>query len=215
VNNPETLALLAHELRSPVAALDAIADALASRREELGPADADRLLRLALEAARDIERIVLDATPDSLRPESVSPAQLVDDVVEAARLRGALVRLEPRPELPTLQADPVRLRQALSNLVGNAVAHSPKGAEVVVAARDVGGNVRITVTDCGEGIAAADQERIFHPGVRLSDRPGRGLGLAVAQAVAAAHGGRVEVLSAPGEGATFTLVLPAGFVVPA
>jgi signal transduction histidine kinase len=82
---------------------------------------------------------------------------------------------------------------------------------VVVSAssRDDGG-VLLSVTDSGDGIAVADQRRIFDAGVRLNlDRPGAGLGLAVARAIAEAHGGTLTVESAPGEGATFTLTLPA------
>lgn len=210
MNRADTLALLVHELRSPVAALAAIADTLSARRGEVDPVDARRLLRLAVDAAHDIERIVVDATPGSLRCESVDPAGMIEDAVEGARLSGAPVRLDVVRDLPVLYADPVRLRQALANLVANAAAHSPPDMEVVVAATEVENWVLIEVTDHGEGIASADQARIFEPGFRLSDRPGQGIGLAVARAVAEAHGGALEVVSAPGEGATFTLVLPVG-----
>jgi signal transduction histidine kinase len=205
----DLLGLLVHELRSPVAALVAIAETLRERREELGVDDRRRLLELGLAAGRDVERIVVDATPASLRLEEVDPAALVSGVVAATQLRGEAVVAELDGPLSPVTADPVRLRQALANLIANAVAHSPPGAQVVVRAGVVAGELRLAVTDAGEGIPVEDQERIFDPGVRLTGRPGQGLGLAVARAVAEAHGGTLEVESASGQGACFTLVLPA------
>jgi two-component system, OmpR family, sensor histidine kinase BaeS len=204
----DQLGLLTHELRSPVAALVAIADTVAERGDELDPATLRRLLHLAVAAGRDVERIVLDSAPGSLRRELVDPARLVADAVTAARLGGAAIRAAVEPNLPTLQADPVRLRQALGNLIGNALAHSPAGGEIVVSARPTGEGVELAVADEGAGIAPAQQQAIFEPGVRYADRPGEGIGLAVARAVVEAHGGRIAVESSVGAGARFTLVLP-------
>ncbi|HEY7731532.1 MAG TPA: ATP-binding protein [Gaiellaceae bacterium] len=204
----DRLALIAHELRSPVAALVAISETVAARRGRLGARDARRLLVLAVAAGRDVERIVLDATPASLRLERVDPAQLVLDVVAASGLRRQAVEADPGRDLPALRADPVRLRQALANLVDNAVAHSPPGAVVVVSARQADGLVRLAVADRGEGIPAERLELVLQPGVRFADRPGQGIGLAVARTIADAHGGSLEIESAPGRGSIFTLVLP-------
>jgi two-component system, OmpR family, sensor histidine kinase BaeS len=204
----DRLGLLTHELRSPVAALVAIAETVAERGGELDSRMLRRLLRLAVAAARDVERIVADAAPTSLRPEPVDPTRLVVDAVAAARLSGAAIRVEMEPGLPTVEADPVRLRQALGNLIDNALAHSPAGREIVVSARSAGDGVELAVADEGEGISPAEQQAIFQPGVRFADRPGEGIGLAVARAVAEAHGGRIAVESSAGAGATFRLVLP-------
>ena len=127
----------------------------------------------------------------------------------AAARRGRSA-LEVGDGLPALRGDPVRLRQALANLVANASAHRPPGAPVVVAARGrPAAGVEVSVADARRrDRARADQGAIFEAGVRFDDRPGQGLGLAVARAVAEAHGGRLEVASAPGQGATFRLVLP-------
>jgi two-component system sensor histidine kinase BaeS len=202
----ETLALVVHELRSPLAALVAITETLGEPGGRPGPEDTRRLLELAVAAAHDVERIVGDARPSSLRPQRVDPARLVADVAASAALRGAVVRGESEPGLPWLDADPVRLRQALANLVANALEHSR--ADVVVSARRHPEGVALAVSDRGEGIPADDQEAIFEPGVRRAERPGDGLGLAVVREVAEAHGGRVELESAPGQGSTFRLVLP-------
>jgi two-component system sensor histidine kinase BaeS len=204
----DRLALIAHELRSPVAALAAISEAVAARRGTLDPDDAGRLLRLAVAACRDVERIVVDEIPSSLRREDVDPARLVVDVVAASDLRGRAVRAEADAGLPAIHADPVRLRQALENLVDNAVAHSPPGAAVVVSATSEDGKLRLAVADEGEGIPDARLERVLEPGVRFADRPGQGIGLSVAREIAEAHSGSLEVESAPGRGSVFTLVLP-------
>jgi signal transduction histidine kinase len=204
----DRLALIAHEIRSPVAALAAIAEAFRTPSPSLDGAAASRLLRLAVAAGRDVERIVVDATPASLVREPVDPARLVLDVTAAARLRRALVAGHADANLPSVDGDPVRLRQALANLVENAVAHSPAGAGVVVSARRAEQTVRIAVADRGEGIPRSRQQLVLEPGVRFAERPGDGIGLAVARAIAEAHGGALEVDSAPGQGATFTLVLP-------
>jgi two-component system, OmpR family, sensor histidine kinase BaeS len=204
----DSLALLVHELRSPVAALVAIAETLMSPAGLLPRDDARRLLELAVAAGRDVERIVVDATPSSLRPERVDPAALVVDVAATASLSGGVVRAEAEPGLPWLEADPVRLRQALGNLVANALAHSH--GEVVVAARRHADGVALAVSDSGEGIEPERQTAVFEAGTRFADRPGEGLGLAVVRAVVVAHGGFVELESAPGRGSVFRLVLPPG-----
>lgn len=206
----DRLSILVHEVRSPVAALAAIAEALHEGSFE--PTGRSELANLAIAACRGIERVVTDATVSSVRIEEADVGRLVRETVAAASLSGAPVRAEVASSLPRLEADPLRLRQALDNLVSNAVAYSPPGAEVVVSASTLeSGEVLLMVVDAGDGIAAEDQRRIFDAGVRLDvDRPGAGLGLAVARAIAEAHGGTLTVESAPGEGATFTLKLPTG-----
>ena len=200
----DRLAILVHEVRSPVAALAAIAEA---------SPDADstaqrRLVALAVAACSSIERIVSDAAVTSIEVEQVDVGRLVEECVSSAALAGGRVRVEVEPELPPVVADPLRLRQAIDNLIANARTHAP-GGEVVVAARAGDGTAVVSVTDSGPGIPADEQERIFAAGVRLDrTRPGSGLGLAIARTIAEAHGGALEVDSAPGRGATFTLTVP-------
>jgi two-component system OmpR family sensor kinase len=106
-----------------------------------------------------------------------------------------------------VRADPVRLRQALDNLLSNAARHAGEG-EIVVEVGQADGVARVSVSDIGGGIPDADRQRIFEPGVRLGRAEGSGLGLSVARAIAEAHGGTLTVASRPGEGATFTLSVP-------
>ena len=109
-----------------------------------------------------------------------------------------------------MRGDAERLRQVLSNLIDNAVKYSPHGAPVDVRAIALNGNVHVDVRDRGAGIAPENQRVIFEKFGRAGTgtKPGTGLGLYIARSIAEAHGGALEVSSAPGMGATFTLTLP-------
>ncbi len=199
------LGVLAHELRSPVAALGAVVEAW----ETSDTARRRRLLELAGAAVAAIERLLAEADPGPRRRESLDVALLVRERVDTAALHGPVL-LGPLERGLLVDGDPQRLRQALDNLIDNALGHSPEGVPVTVTAIREGRSVVVSVRDLGEGIAAPDLERIFEPGVRATDtRAGQGIGLAVVRAVALAHGGGVEVESEPARGATFRLVLPA------
>jgi signal transduction histidine kinase len=203
----EQLAIAVHELRSPVAALAAISEALS--RSTTVASSRGELARLALEACRGIERLVLDASITTIRPERLDAGTLVADAVATARLGGGAVRRWIEPGLPLIDADRTRLRQALDNLLENAIAHSPDDVEVFVEVRRSGDAVTISVADSGSGLPLEERERIFELGVRLDDsRPGSGIGLAISRAVAEAHGGSLVVESSPGAGARFVLALP-------
>ena len=202
-HSAERLATLAHEVRSPVAALGTIAEA--ARADDPG---LTTLMALATAACRGIERLVRDAAVASVELEDVDAGALVRDVVATAELRGARVRASTQGPV-RLRADPSRLRQALDNLVANALIHAPADDEVVVGAALEGGLVLLSVSDRGDGIPPEEQARIFERGVRLAEtRPGSGLGLAITQAIAEAHGGTLSVRSEPGRGSTFTIALP-------
>jgi len=202
----ERLAVLVHEVRSPVAALSAIAGALVD--EGLDHAARRSLVKLVSDACHGIERIVTDAAVASIRLETVDPIELVRDVVSAARVRGIAVELVATNDAPRLQADPGRVRQALDNLIQNAVVHGAEGDPVSVGVR-ADDMVRIEVSDTGPGIPSVELERIFEPRVRLdpATSEGSGLGLALARAIAEGHGGTLTA-SSPAVGAVFTLSLP-------
>lgn len=203
----ERLALLVHEVRSPVAALHAIATTLVEATAD--EPSRGELVQLAIAACRAIERLVLDASLTSLRREEVDPGGLARAAATAASVSGARVEARVAPGLPSVSGDALRLRQALDNLISNAVIHAGSDGTVVVRASEQAGEVLISVSDRGVGIPPAEQERILEPGVRLDrTRPGSGLGLTIVRAIVEAHGGRLLVESTPGEGATFTIALP-------
>ena len=203
----ERLAVLVHEVRSPVAALAAVAQAAAA-----APADdvpRRELVRLALAASRAIERIVMDIAVTSVRTEPLDAAALAHDAVAAFSVRGASVAAEGVGHPLVVEADPVRLRQALDNLIANGLTHAGSGGHVTVRVTATRDNVEIAVSDVGPGIPHDDLSRIFEPGVRLgADTTGSGLGLALSRAIVEAHGGTIDVDSLAGRGSTFTIVLP-------
>lgn len=203
----DELAVVVHEVRSPVAALSAIAETFADpgldadARQELG--------RLAVAACRGIERIVVGATIASVRLERLEVGDVVRQAASAAALGGARVEARIADDLPSVVGDPLRLRQALDNLVSNALAYAGSDGAVVVSADSSERSVLLSVTDSGAGIPLSEQDRIFEKGVRLNETAaGSGLGLAIARAIAEAHGGTLTVTSTPGQGAAFTIAIP-------
>jgi signal transduction histidine kinase len=109
--------------------------------------------------------------------------------------------------LPRPQADPILLRRALENLVLNSLDAMPAGGTLTVRTAQRSGSVRLEVTDTGEGLTPEECARLFTP-YYTTKRHGTGLGLAIVQSVVSDHGGRIEVESAPGAGATFRIELP-------
>jgi signal transduction histidine kinase len=199
--------VLVHELRSPVAALVAIAGAYPEADEPTRR----RLVELARTAGVSLDRLLADVSVATLRLSRFDVRGIARDAAEAASLAGhPVVAQEPADVAAVVVGDTDRLRQALDNLIANAVGHSPPGAPVTVTTGRSGASIVVEVADQGEGIAPGDRERIFEEGVRATNaRPGSGLGLAVVREIAREHGGEVEVESSPGRGATFRLVLPA------
>jgi signal transduction histidine kinase len=192
VTQPTRLGVLVHELRSPVAALAAIAETLAAGRASLPVPEQRRLVGLAAAAGREIDRLLADPDLFSVRREDVPVSVLV------AGIEGADVAT---PAGLAVHGDPVRLRQVLDNLVDNARRHAE---HVSVRAAAAGDRVQITVADDGPGVAPGLD--VFAPGTSGADSTG--LGLYVARRIAEAHGGTLEVAPARGGGAAFTLDLP-------
>jgi signal transduction histidine kinase len=218
------VSLVSHELRTPMAAVIGASRTLQQRWRELSPDQRESFLDLiAGETTRlaDLIRDVLDtsrieAGTFTFRFAELDLGQLVRDTVATAQLGQDEVRLhaDVRDPLPEIRGDAERLRQVLTNLIDNAIKYSPAGDEVEVRAYQENGLARIDVRDHGPGIAKEDQKLIFEKFGRISgpdtSRPGTGLGLFIARSIAEAHGGGIEVHSAPNQGATFTLELPLG-----
>jgi signal transduction histidine kinase len=207
------LASVTHELRTPLAAIRLLGERLAEGRgdpPEYGALMAEEALRLdAL-----VER-VLAATRAGERPSfgPVDPGDLVRSAVRviaprAERRRVTLVCRADRP-LPTATWDGESVRHALLNLLDNAVKHGREGGRVEAHAETEGSAVSFHVRDDGPGIGRREREGVFQRFVRgTTDAPGTGLGLHLVEEVARAHGGRVDLKTAEGQGCTFTLRLP-------
>ncbi len=115
------------------------------------------------------------------------------------------------PEYVSFYGDKRRLQRMIANILDNAVKYTPEGGRIRVVLEDAEDRISITVADTGAGIAAEDLHHIFerlYRGDRSRTTPGHGLGLSLAQAVAFAHGGEILVESTPGQGSTFTVILP-------
>jgi signal transduction histidine kinase len=111
-------------------------------------------------------------------------------------------------DLPIIDVDPVRLREVLANLVGNAVRHTPAGGAVVVRSRVVDSRLEIRVIDSGPGIDPDVLPHVFDRFVKGAGSPGSGLGLAIARYLVAAHDGTLEVEATGSAGTTFLVTLP-------
>jgi len=211
---------LAHEMRTPVATLNAYLEAVA---DGVTPWDdstlailehqAERLTRLTRdldEVSRAEEgRVTLDRSVQSL-------ATLVDAAAGQIRQRyeDAGVRLTRRVVDAEVRVDPQRIAQILANLLGNALRHTPRGGEVTITAAPQRRTAIIRVTDTGEGMSDEQLTRIFErfyrgETARERDSAGSGIGLTIARALAEAHSGNLTATSpGPGLGSTFTLTLP-------
>ena len=216
------LADLAHEMRTPVATLDGYLIGFEDGVATLDPdtaamlrAQTRRLARLAedISAVSKAEEHQLD-----LHPLSTPPAALVEAAAAAAgdraAERGVTLQTSVTPGLPALTVDPDRIGQVLSNLLDNALRHTPPGGQVRICATSGDGAVTLEVADTGGGIPADHLRHVFERFYRVDaarDRihGGSGIGLTIAKALVEAHGGTITVASSPGTGTTFTVTLPA------
>jgi two-component system sensor histidine kinase HydH len=203
----EMSAVLAHEIRNPLAALKGHAQLLAE--EVHGGATAGRVARV-VEGAVRLERLTNDllafARTGALQLQAADPTAVLE---KAARAAGAeRIDIEAAGAPLTHPFDAVRLEETLINLLENALAATPPDGRVQarVAASD-GGELIFAVIDQGPGIAASERDQIFEPFHTTKTR-GTGLGLAVAKRIVDLHGGRIDVANAPAGGAIFTVVLP-------
>jgi signal transduction histidine kinase len=216
------VSLVSHELRSPMAAVIGAARTLQQRWRELQPAQREAFLalianettRLATLMGDVLDTSRIDAGTFSYSFTDVDLGVLVHETVAAASLgQDEVPILAEIGSLAPVRADPERLRQVIANLIDNAVKYSPAGEPVGVHLAGRNGAAVIAVADRGPGIAAVDQRLIFEKFGRVTrtgsgSKPGTGLGLYIARSIAEAHGGTLEVSSAPGRGSTFTLTLP-------
>jgi signal transduction histidine kinase len=202
-----------HELRTPITIirghLELLSDDPQERREtmELIADELDRMNRFV----DDLLILAKAEQPQFLRLETVDVKSLIEEVYTKAKtLATRNWRLDNRG-CGTIVADRQRLTQAIINLAQNATQHTR--AEDVIALGSIvrKGKARFWVSDTGQGIAYSDQKRVFQRfarGVNGRRSEGAGLGLAIVQAIATAHGGCVELSSQPGVGSTFALVIP-------
>jgi len=223
----ELTAAISHDLRTPLASVRAMTEALADGLVE-DPTEAqryyatmnrevDRLTRMIddlFELARiDSDALVLQRHPLPLQDIA---AEVVDAMQAAARRKGIALTAELYSDAPPLSMDGARMERAVANLVRNALEHTPPDGHVEVRVRREAAFTVLEVTDDGEGIAAAHLPRVWERFYRseasrqrsADSDDGAGLGLAIVRGIVEAHDGEVGVTSDPGAGATFTIRLP-------
>jgi signal transduction histidine kinase len=213
----ELMADVAHELRTPLSVLQGRLEGLA---DGVYPRDDAQIAALLEETAvlstlvEDLRTLALaDAGVLRLQPEPTDLVGLVQSVVggfesEAAR-RGVTLRVEwPGGEVEH-EVDPLRIRQVLTNLLSNALRHTPSGRAitVTVSTSDRTG-ASVMVADEGAGIAAEELPRIFDRFYKSEGSRGSGLGLTIAKRLVAAHGGEITASSRAGQGTTVVFTLP-------
>ncbi len=223
----ELTATVSHDLRTPLASIRAMVEALDDQVVE-DPAEIGRYYDAI---RREIERLShmvddlfelaqMDAQAADLDRHPVALHEIAADVVEAmqaqARLNDVVLTLSLEGELPEIFADGERIERVISNLVRNALEHTPTGGRIEVKVFPDDGWLGLRVSDTGEGIEKADLPHIWDRFFRAdksrrrgpTDADGAGLGLAIVRATVEAHGGLVEVSSEPGRGSVFTVRLP-------
>ncbi len=213
------LRAVTHNLRTPLASIKASVSGL--RQPDAAFADEDRaeLLAEIEEEADRLDRLVtnlldasrLEAGRVRLSSHPHDLAELIGTVFERLqpRLAGRSVTVEIPNELPPVPCDYAQIDQVVTNLVENAILHTPPGAPVRARATCLNDAVRVEVSDDGPGVPASERERLFRPFERGQTRaPGTGLGLTIARGFVEAHGGRLWLEDEPGAGARFVFTLP-------
>jgi PAS domain S-box-containing protein len=218
------VATASHELRTPLTAVYGGARTLIAHRDSLERGQQERLLRMIEQESEHLVQIVdqllvsaqIDRGGVHLDESEVDVLALCAGVVDSAQVRALgknTVMLQAPTSMPPLRCDEALLRQVLVNLVENAVKYSPEGRRVDLLIGQEPGWVRFEIVDEGIGIPASEHERIFEKFYRLDAAMSRGvggsgLGLYISREIVMQMGGTLTVRSTPGEGSTFTVVLP-------
>jgi len=207
------MSTVSHELRTP---LTIVRGHLEILRDDPTPEAVNDTTDLVLDELDAMARLIDDLSvlargedPSSLRPAALDAADVVGDVAQKVRpiLDGRL-HVDPVPEGAVVIADPIRLRQALLNLLHNAGVHTRPGSPVVLRVVSERHAWRFEVDDEGGGLLPGEEDHAFSSFWHGARSSGSGIGLGVVRTIARAHGGTAGVENRPGEGATFWLTIP-------
>ncbi len=223
----DLIAWASHDLRTPLASMQLVIDALVDGVAE-DEATRQRYLNTAQREIANLKELIndlfelsqLESGHIDLRLQETSLSDLLSDTLSALRAmaerRGIRLDGHVSSNIDPVQIDPEKIQRVLYNLLTNAIRHTPAGGEVLLSAAVVGNVVRVSVKDSGEGIATQDLPHIFErfyrgEPARTRDQDGQrgaGLGLAIARGLIEAHQGTIEVDSELGNGAQFSFTLP-------
>ncbi len=220
----EMFVAVSHDLRTPVASIRAIVESI-NDGVVTDPETVRRYLQTLEHEVGELSVLIddlfeltqIDTGVLQLHLERASLHDLISDALESmsaqAHQSGLSLQGHVEDETLTVLVDASRVHRVLFNLVQNAIRHTSADGAVSIQASDQGQEVQVDVIDTGEGIAPEDAEKVFErfyrgDKARTLSAAGSGLGLSIAKAIVEAHGGRIWVKSAPGQGATFTFTLP-------
>jgi two-component system, OmpR family, phosphate regulon sensor histidine kinase PhoR len=218
------VANVSHEFKTPLTAIQGFAETLLSGALD-DKANRKHFVEIIREHARRLARLTddllklsrIEAGRLELEIRPIRVEALVNGCVETARLnakaRGLEIHVDLQEDAPAVRGDGAQLGEVLQNLLDNALQYTPSGGQIEVKARSKGPEVIFTVTDTGIGIPESDLERIFErfyrvDAARSREAGGTGLGLAIARHIVDAHGGRIWVESAVGQGSRFHFSIP-------
>jgi signal transduction histidine kinase len=212
---------IAHELRTPLSLILGYTESLSHGKLPATQETFDIMHDEAQHLSRLIDDLrtlsLVDAGELPLNRRPVDPQSLLERTRLAhapeAQRRGISIQVEVAPDLPQVEVDPGRIAQVLENLMSNALRYTPEGGQVFLSAGAAGNSVYLRVQDNGAGIPAEDLPYVFDRFYRADKSRRRhegesGLGLAIAKSIVDAHDGTLSVDSVPGEGTTFSVVLP-------
>ena len=217
------LAAMSHDFRSPLTVVRGAVELLLGERpgvltpgqRELAESAERNVMRLEEFTEELLEMARLEQGAVALEPEELDVRALLSEIVAdhqiLAKQRRQWFALDAPADSMTLSADRGRLRQALSNLVGNAIKYAPTGTPISVRADKQNGLFRIAVSDHGPGIPAEERGHMFEKFFRgrgVGSTPGAGLGLSIARSLVVLHGGTLDYEDTPGGGSTFVVRLP-------
>jgi PAS domain S-box-containing protein len=219
----QLVGMFAHDLKTPVVAVSGLLRRLGQGKAgELGEAQAVYVETIRQEIAR-LERLInnfldyvrldlhiITPLPSAIQMEEECQEAL-DQIQPLAEAKGVTLQANFPPEPVVLQADPLLLQRALTNLLENAIKYSPPQSQVTIEVRDLGADVQFSVQDQGPGITPQDQQHLFellYRGQSAGREGGLGLGLAIVKRIVDAHGGRIWVASEARRGTTFYFTLP-------
>ena len=215
----EILRIVAHDLRNPLNTVSMATALLLEDKSDPTRTSQLKIIRRAGERANRLIQDLLSVTTIeagrlSVAPRKVSIAELMHESAEMltpiAREKSITISVNAEADLPSVRADPARVLQVFSNLVGNAIKFTPSGGAITLAAVRSDGKILCSVSDNGPGIPAAQIPRLFGKfwQAKRGDSGGVGLGLAIARGIVEAHGGTITVDSEVGRGSVFSFALP-------
>jgi len=219
----ELIGNVSHEFRTPLAGIKAMVETLRGGAIDDRERADDFLLRIDGEVDRltqivseltELSRIEMGRAEMHLEPVNLN--LLIEDIINQLgpqiERQELTAELEMAGNLPLVDADPTRLRQAIVNIVHNAIKFTPPGGRILLTTRVEDRSVILDIADSGTGIASGDLphvfERFYKADRARSGKGGTGMGLAISKHIVEAHGGRISVQSTEGRGSTFSLSIP-------